>query len=219
MEHGPNVLSALSKLEARRLAVLQSAKSMVEAGGGNLYQVDLFTIGAAKRTMSLAAGFDLLVRAYNLVCARALIRMQLDTTLRFSALALVADPEAFAAAVLGDQRIDQLVDREGEQLRDAYLVKKLTPLAPWMPEVYKRTSGYIHLSGQHIFSSIQGLAEEQRTVAMCVGEEDRQFPEWSWLEMIDVFDAAMVMFVGQLRAWAEIKEPRNPEAQKDTTAV
>lgn len=219
MEHGPNVLSALSKLQDRRAVVLQSAKALIEAGGGNLFRVDLFTIGAAKRTMSLAAGFDLLVRAYNLVCARALIRMQLDTTLRFSALSFVAHPEAFADAVLSDERIDKLVDRDGKRLRDAYLVEKLTPVAPWIPEVYRRTSGYIHLSGQHIFSSVQAMDDEQRTISMLVGEEDHQFPEWSWLEMISCFEATVAMFVGQMRAWEEIKKGGNHGSRNDTTAV
>ena len=219
MEHGQNVLNALSKLKDRRTAVSQSAKALIETGGGNLFRVDLFTIGAAKRTVSLAAGFDLLVRAYNLVCARSLIRMQLDTTLRFSALSLVADPDAFADAVLSDERIDKLVDRDGKQLRDAYLVEKLTHVAPWIPEVYKRTSGYVHLSGQHIFSSVQAMDHEQRTIVMLVGEEDRQFPEWSWLEMINCFEASVAMFVGQLRAWEDIKKGGNHGAHINTTTV
>ena len=92
--------------------------------------------------------------------------MQIDTALRFSALSLVDDPEAFADAVLGDERIDRLTDRNGERLRDAYLVERLVGVAPWLPEVYACTSAYIHLSGQHIFSAIQHLDDETRTISM-----------------------------------------------------
>src|SRR5260221_8226795 len=71
MDHSPDILAALSQLPSRRGDVLQRAQLMVLAGGGNLYKVDLFTIGAAKRTVSLSAGFEALVKAYNIVCARS----------------------------------------------------------------------------------------------------------------------------------------------------
>jgi hypothetical protein len=206
MDHGPTVLAALATLAVHRADLVEAAKAVVETGGGKLYRSDFFVIGAVKRTVSLAAGFELLVRAYNIVCARALVRMQLDTTLRFAALSLVSDQDAFVDAVLGDQRIDKLKDRDGHFLRDAYLVERFKPIAPWLPEVYRRTSGYIHLSGEHIFSSIHAMNDETRTVTMVVATEDRRFPDWSWVEMIECFDRAVVMLVGQLQAWNEIKK-------------
>lgn len=219
MNHGQDVISALSTLSDTKRRVLLDAKALVEAGGGKLYNTDFVTIGAAKRTMSLAAGFDSLVRSGNIVCARALVRMQIDTTLRYFAMSLVADPEAFATAMLGDERIDKLTDREGKQLRDAYLLRKVAPIAPWIEEVYRRTSGYIHFSGQHIFASIRSTRDEDRMVTMVINDTDDKFPESSWLEMISCFDRSMILLLGQFGALEELKSKRQDHTRDNETAV
>lgn len=183
-----------------------------------MYRTDLFAVGAAKRTLSLVDGFCAMIEAWNLGCARALLRMQIDTTLRFGAITLVEDQDAFVAAVLRDERIDKLKDRTGQRLTDAHLVETFRIDAPWLTEVYKRTSGYIHFSGQHIFSAVQGLDEANRSMTLGIRALDDHFPESSWLEVVDCFDETTLLFLSALGSWVHAKSslplPDGPDGQE-----
>lgn len=64
------------------------------------------------------------------MCARALLRMRIDTAIRFSALRLVDNPNSFAKEVFSGKRIDKLKGRDGKQMKDARLVAPLAPDAP-----------------------------------------------------------------------------------------
>ena len=39
-------------------------------------------------------------------------------------------------------------------MTDAYLVEKLGKEYAWVPRVYEKTSGYVHLSSTHIYSTL-----------------------------------------------------------------
>jgi len=156
-QHGEAVRLALAELAECRPRLLQTGHEMIKAGNGAVYDVDMFTIGAVKRAVSLAKGFEVLVYAWNLMCARALLRMQIDTAIRFSALRLVDNPNSFAKEVFSGKQINKLKDRDGTRMTDARLVAHLAPVAPWLPDVYRNTSGYVHLSGSHIFAPIYHL--------------------------------------------------------------
>ncbi len=125
----------------------------------------------------------------------------MDTVLRFSALDLVADADGFADAVLGDERVDKLKDRYGNRLTDAHLVEKLNATVPWVRDVYRRTSGYVHLSGQHIYSAVHAMNDSDRTMTMVVGEQDTKFPDETWLEMIACFISLDALFIDQVQRW------------------
>ena len=61
----------------------------------------------------------------NLICAGALLRLQLDTALRFYAAFRVEKPHDFALAVLDGKRVRDLKDLDGQKMTDDYLVRKL----------------------------------------------------------------------------------------------
>lgn len=200
-KHSQNVLNSLEEIEKRRVKLLGLSKQMVEANGGDLYPVDLFGLGAIKRTISTASGFRLLIESFNLICARVLLRMQIDTALRFCAIFLTESPQKFASDVLGGRQINKLKDSLGNKMTDAYLVSRLAPEHPWLPDVYKNLSGYVHFSDQHLFSPIQRVDSESRIVEYRIGETDIKFPEFSWIEAIDCFNDAIDIFTKYLEKW------------------
>jgi hypothetical protein len=199
------VVLAMQSLRGHRADLLEACKRMFDGAAAKMYTTDFFAIGAAKRTVSLIDGFGSMVETWNLGCARALLRMQIDTALRFAAVTLVENQEDFVMAVLRNERIDRLKDRAGQKLTDAYLVQTFKAMAPWLPEVYSRTSGYIHLSGQHVYSSVQDLDDASRTISWGIGSIDDHFPESSWLEVVECFAAAVLLFAGSLESWLEAK--------------
>jgi hypothetical protein len=110
----------------------------------------VYVAAALHRSISLVHGFCTLIPE-NYISAASLVRLQLDSTLRFSALSLVADPEDFAKRVSSGQPINKLKDRDGERMTDAYLVKKLNEQYPGVDQCYEDGCGYVHFSEAHLY--------------------------------------------------------------------
>jgi hypothetical protein len=204
-EHSQQVKSALAHLAVERKAVLRSGMEVIRAASGRMYQLDFLVLGAAKRYVSTGAAFQQMISSWNMICARTLLRMHIDTTLRFSAAWLVPDPHKFASEILGGEQINRLKDTKGERLTDAYLVQVRSADMPWLPEVYRNLSGYVHFSGSHIFDSIAKLDENERIAHFQIAESDTKFPERSWLELIECFLETSTAFRAYLDGYAKTK--------------
>ena len=114
------VETALNELRAYRAKHFELGRYVYESG--SMYPLDLLATAALNRSLNLMNGFCDLIEARNFLAAAPLIRLQLDSCLRFSAAWLVDDPHNFADKVLHDKRVDRLRDRDGNELRDRYLV-------------------------------------------------------------------------------------------------
>ena len=77
---------------------------------------------------------------------------------------------------------------------------------PWLPAVYKNLSGYVHLSGSHIYDSIQRVDINDRTISLEVADMDLKFPEFSWVEVLDCFREATSIFARYLHGYAATKK-------------
>jgi hypothetical protein len=209
MQYTPKIFDALNSLEERRKKLLKLGKLMMEAYEGAMYPVDLLALGALKRTISTIAGFKLLIESSNMVCARTLLRVQIDTALRFYSVFIVDDPHSYSMEILSGKQINHMQDSSGQKMRDAYLVNKLSEEYPWLQTVYTNLSGYIHLSGSHLFHPVQSIDNETRSIQFAIQEEDTKFPEFSWVEVVDCFNESIDIFVKYLEGWIFTKA--NPE--------
>jgi hypothetical protein len=211
-EPDESIATSLTRLKALEEEHLRLAEAMTEAYGGALYWMDLFAYGALNRSKAQLAGFTQLIRARNLVCAGALLRLQLDTALRFSAAWLVQDPHAFALAVMRGTRVRDLADRTGRKMTDAYLVQCLSRQFDWVSRVYERTSGYVHLSDVHLLSAVTGSEEEgeHRVLRVKISEIDKPLPSSLYVEAIDAFGESTRIFLWYVQGWTATKA--NPEA-------
>jgi hypothetical protein len=187
-------------------------KQLFEAFGGAMYGMDLFAAGALNRSRAHVAGFRSLIVSKNLICAGALLRLQLDTAMRFRAAFLVERPHDFAIAVLGGQRVRDIRDRDGNKMTDAYLVQKLGQEFPWVPRVYERTSGYVHLSATHLLSALHPSTEasaDERRFTIKISAEDKPLPDFIYIETVDAFRAATDVLLRYVHGWVFTKA--NPE--------
>lgn len=203
--HSARVLELLESVATDRTAMLKLAKAVFGAPGAPMYPLDFLAFGAVKRNISTARAFRMLVESWNMVCARSLLRIHIDTTLRFSAAWLVNDPHDFAMRVLRGERIDKLTDKDGERLRDAYLVETRSRECPWLPDVYKNLSGYVHFSAQHIHASVESVGVADGTIGFVITDQDLNFPESSWIEMLDCFREATALLGKYLHGYALTK--------------
>ena len=212
-QYGTSVRSLLSAIEEDRKDLFKLGRSLMGQSGDPFFPVDLFALGALKRSVSTAAAMIMMVEARNMVCARTLLRTHLDTSLRFSAAWLVEKPHEFATEVLRGDRIDRMKGRDGKKLTDAHLVATHSGEIPWLPEVYARLSGYVHFSGSHIFDSVSNL-EEDGLLEFVVTAEDLKFPDASWIEVLECFRAATAILVRYLDGYRVTKRmsPEDLEA-------
>ena len=202
---------SLARLADMDEAHLELGAQMFKAYGGAFYGMDLLAVGALNRSKAQIAGFRSLLQARNLICAGALLRLQLDTACRFYAAFLVEKPHEFALAVLGGEQVCRLKDRSGQRMTDRYLVNKLGEEYEWVPRVYERTSGYVHLSATHILSALSrpNKADDTFEIELKISAEDGPLPAALYVEAADAFVASTDILLRHVHGWAFTKA--NPD--------
>lgn len=169
-----------------------------------MYVLDLILVGAVKRTMSLASGMKAMIEAKNIVCARALLRMQLDTVSRVLAYTYVPDAGQMAEAVLGGQSLRKFKSCDGNALNDAYLIRRMSVHYPWVTAVYESTSGYVHFSERQLFDSVQSL-RDSGSMTLEISAVDNKYPDFSWEEIAACFNHLTKILASALKDYAEQK--------------
>jgi hypothetical protein len=196
-----DALAALTPLLDRHREV---ASAMLSVDDGHLYSLDILAMAAVNRSMAHIAGFRQMVEAWNFICAASILRLQLDTALRFAAAWLAPDPHALAHEVLKGTSIRAQKDRTGHRMTDAYLVSVLAKDDPWIPNVYKQTSGYIHLSEKHIFNSVTKVGDDG-AFEMKMSPDDVVITDDLYIESVRAFQAASEVFLRYLEGWVFTK--------------
>lgn len=180
------------------------AMPIVGGEGSPMYVLDFIFLGAVKRSLSLGAGLLALIEAKNIVCARAVLRMHLDTITRLSAYSYVSDLEQMAKEILGGKALKKFKSTDGKPLNDGYLVDRLADRFPWVRKVYDFMSGYVHFSERQFFDAIHSLgSNEERTVRLSIGRTDDKYPEFSWEELPACFNHLNLILEEFLRAYAD----------------
>jgi hypothetical protein len=135
--------------------------------------LDMFIWVVLKRSISLAYGFTTLIRASNLICAAPLVRLQIDNLLRYHAAFLVNNQEEFVVEFFSGTPIRKMRDRNGNLMRDVYLQQEVSKRFSWLEDVYQRTSGYVHLSEQHMFNTIRASGKGEGAIEGYIGPDDK----------------------------------------------
>lgn len=160
----------LQKLQASHQQLLGLAKEMLT--NAPLYPMDLLTTAVLNRSLSLTDGFVELIRGNNALAAIHLVRLHLDSLLRYSAAWLVEDPHAFAMEVFSGKSVKKIKDKTGSNMHDAYLVEQLAKEYDWISSVYAETCGYVHLSQKHYQSALRKKEGEQGAVEATISKGD-----------------------------------------------
>jgi hypothetical protein len=204
-EHGPAVVEQIALVERDIGAMLKLGKRLFGEPDAPIYPLDFLAYGAIKRNLSTAKALTLMVVTWNMVCARSLLRVHIDTSLRFSAAWLVTNPHDFASQVVKGTRIDKLKDSKGNRLTDAHLVATRSTEHPWLPAVYESLSGYVHFSGSHVYDSIADLEADTGVFSIEVASTDHKYPAFSWIEVLECSREATAMLAYYLRGYIKTK--------------
>ena len=150
-EYKKEIEALIPELERINEEAIPIAKGII---GNTLLQVDLGFAALLNRSQQLTDGFIAMVKARNLTCVAALLRLQLDNCMRLYALYIAEDRKGFINSLMDGGKIDKLRDKSGQQMQDWYLKKELTKLDPRFSTVYDNTSGYIHFSGKAFYQAV-----------------------------------------------------------------
>ena len=195
-------LKVLEKLNPDHLDV---ADYMLHADQGAVFTVDMMAQAVLHRSMCLIRGFCDAIRNENFLCAAPLVRLQLDSLLRFYALTIVKDPHKTAFAVLAGTPLKKQFDREGKKMTDRYLVEKLSVELPWVSSVYKETSGFIHLSDKHIHNTHGNIDNANRAVEVCRSGYDFALADKLRIESIKCMIEITKQMLRYVYSWAKTK--------------
>ena len=206
MEHSDRVKNELSKINENCKQLNSIGSNIMKAGSGNFSPLDWVVVGIVKRCWSVSSAIELLLNEWNMICARALVRMQLDTVLRFSAFWISKDPQKTAKDFRAGKQINHMKDREDNKMTDSYLARKLGEYFEWIPKVYRSTSGYIHFSERYLFDPIFNLDEERRLVTFVINDKDVKFPESSWFEIPKCINDCLLIIIYWLKHYLQVKE-------------
>ena len=193
----------LQKLQTSHQQLLDLAKEMLS--DASLYPMDLLTTAVLNRSLSLTDGFVELIRGNNSLAAIHLVRLHLDSLLRYSAAWLVKDPHAFAMEVFSGKSIKKIKDKTGALMTDAYLVKQLAEEYDWISGVYAETCGYVHLSQKHYQSALRKKAGEEDTVEAIISKGDGFIPHGLKLDSAGAMFEITNCIYEYVFGWADTK--------------
>lgn len=197
----------LEGLDAWQFRLPKLWVSVVGEMDSPMYVLDWVLMAAVKRTLSLSAGLSSLVCAKNMICSRALLRMQLDTVSRLMAYTYVDNPHQVASEVLKGKPLNKFKCKDGKRLLDGYLIDRLAADYPWARSVYNATSGYVHFSEQQIFDSVASHgSDEDRTINFALTHEDDKFPETSWEEVVACFNHLTAILSNLVEQYGDVKK-------------
>lgn len=186
--------------------MLVTGKRLFGESQSPIFGLDLLACGAIKRNLSTTAAISQMVNSWNMVGARSLLRVHIDTSLRFSAAWMVDKPHEFALKVIAGDRIDKFKDSKGFRLTDAHLVKVHSAEYQWLPKVYESLSGYIHFSNSHVFDSVAKIGGDDMSISFEISATDYKFPEFSWIEIIEGTREATAILVKYLEGYILTKK-------------
>ncbi|WHO22643.1 hypothetical protein G6L90_06690 [Agrobacterium tumefaciens] len=208
MSNQPSFQSRIDRIE--KVEKELTRKVFEDFGSPNLYHADMFVMGAVKRILAVSAGFRALMLSRNFISSAGLVRMQIDTAARLYGLRLVAVPEAFCEAVMSGKRYDKQKDHAGNLMRDAHLIKKLAEKHSWVSEVYTQTSGFVHLSDRHLWSSASQVDETEHTFHFNIAATDTDRPDEDFFEILECFFEATKIAGVEVLAYLQYRNRAAP---------
>ncbi|MFR9542575.1 MAG: hypothetical protein SNH27_11025 [Rikenellaceae bacterium] len=133
-----------------------------------IYPSDLMVTAISNRSVNIINAYNTLVEANNYIGANSLIRIQLDSCLRFYALT-IAPPDDVASHIFAGKRLDKY-KHNNELFTDNYLATRLSEHFDDVLKLYKYQSSFIHFDEK--LMQIHAKNTGGRTIQVHVGSGD-----------------------------------------------
>ncbi|MFV2104080.1 hypothetical protein [Micromonospora sp. LOL_024] len=198
----PELRAPRAHLDRLRVHHLDLVRRVLEVDGGKVYLPDLLVMSMMQRSYGLVEAVVDCVDGYNLAAAAPLLRMQLDTLVRACYVAHVPLADDVVTAMLKGTEFRRMKDADGKPLTDARLIELAAPHHPWLPPVYKETSGWVHLSLNHLRATWQITGDQ---ISSGVPLRPDVIPGKLWLELLEAMTTATEQLFGYVEMWESRK--------------
>jgi hypothetical protein len=179
---------------------------VLKAGEGEVFPLDFLVLATIQRSISLAEAISTLVETRNYFAAASLVRLQIDSCLRLRAAWLVSKPHEYASQVLAGTSTRDQKTKDGIRMTDAYLISTFDSDIPWIKEVYKTTSGFIHLSAQHVTSmAFKNDSNDPSSFMLHFGAETPDLTDDQYNELCSAFVHTTDVLLWIIRGWINTK--------------
>ena len=196
----------LAELARMKAALLMAVRPILRKPHHWRTPHERLALTMSRHIMAACNVYAMLARAEYYGYAMMLIRVQLDSCLRFFASTLVADPDRFTEKVLDKKKqVNEMHDRDGETMTGGYLARQLARRSPeysWAPDLYKFASDFIHYSGTLMEIAEAEMAYWDETTELAdIHLTDREIPKGRWEDSLRYFRACTLAFTRLLRDW------------------
>lgn len=176
---------------------------------GKLYPVDLFVAAAMARSYSLVDGFISAFDSWNPIVAAPLLRMQIDSLVRIAYVAHAPHADDVVLYVIGGGEFRHLRDSDDRRLTDSRLLEHAAETHPWVGDVYRATSGWVHFSPAHLRAAwrIKEDADESGAaiISGSVPLRREDIPLSAFQELIGAMTQATAELFGYVELWESRK--------------
>ena len=176
-EFDASILSKIDEHKSTQDLTNALAFKLITSRDGVTFIFDLLALAALKRSLALQTGFRQMIVERNSICAGALLRLQLDTSIRMYGAWLVRDADEYAEKVLRGEKISGIRTVSGEKLTDRFLANELGKKYPWVPKLYDACCEYVHFSSLHISALFDGIDQENAVAHVKVSHIDSDLPD------------------------------------------
>lgn len=145
-ELSSSLLSILDGLKEEHFKVEEALLLQVDY---QLFPAHILYLSVLSRSLEQLEGFLLLFRAKQYGNCIALLRMQMDSIMRFYGVMRAKDIHDTAERLCNGDRLANLKDESGEKMKDVYLHKLLDEMNPGFSQHYDYACGFIHFSQEH----------------------------------------------------------------------
>lgn len=198
----PELRGPRAHLDVLRIQHMERVRRVFEVDNGNIYLPDLLIVSMMQRSYGLTEAVIDCVDGYNLAAAAPLLRMQLDTLVRACYVAHNPQADDVVTAMLRGTEFRRMRDSSGKPLTDARLIELATAHHPWLSPVYKETSGWVHLSPNHLRVAWQVIGNE---MGAGVPLQPDLIPGRLWLELLEAMIKATEELFDYVEGWASRK--------------
>lgn len=134
------------------------------------YFVFLSTV--INRAMNINRGYMTLTNDNNYSCAIPLMRMMIDTCLRFWGITLVDDKHEYIMVWGSGKKVRSIKDRCGNKLTDKYLSEQFALLYRGVDKTYNDACAFVHLSEQNLYNTAKP-GDGKRTINISIDGYDK----------------------------------------------
>lgn len=183
----------------------ERSSALFQACNAELFPCDALAFSVLERSLNLLKGFRLLLENGGYTCGAGLLRMQLDSVLRFNGVALAKDPHG--DSVLTGTPLRKIKDATDQLMTDKRLVELLSQKNPWVEQVYTVASGYIHLSEQHFHHFCMRSKENDTGKRdFAIGDEEDYLSEEHKVELANAFAVVTRGVLEVVRQWTVVRD-------------